>query len=221
MVDRNKAREDLEEIINKREYTVYYDQPSGIIQTWWVNAKEWIATHLEKWFPAVESAKGASEAILIVLMVIVVMLFILAAFFIIRNMKRNRLLRKPKPLQTRQERNWTYQRHLEEAYRMESSGEYSLSTRHLFIALLLSFHERGWLEMKIWKTNWDYYDELGRVNQQCAKQFFDLASFFDEVTYGETVVQREEYLQFRSGVVKWLEEPGRFLERRGQRGGKS
>jgi hypothetical protein len=220
MKDRNKAREDLEEILNRREYTVYYDHQKGWIQTWWTNAKEWIAAHLEKWFPAIESAKGASEAILIVFIVIVVILLILSAFFIIRNVKRNRLLKKQKPLQTVQERNWTCERHLEEAIKREALDEYSLATRHFFLALLLSFHEQGWLQMKIWKTNWDYYDELRRVNPLFAEKFYGLASFFDEVTYGETRVVREDYLRFRTGVVKWLEETG-LIEQNSQGGRQS
>jgi hypothetical protein len=215
MAGANKARDELEKILNSPEYQIYSKQSKGLIQTWWDKAKEWLSAQLEKLFPALESADGTSEVILIAVIVMVVILLLLSAYFLIRNMKRNQVLRKKKPLQTLKERNWTFQRHLEEAKKLELAEDYSGSTRHLFLALLLSFHERGWLEARIWKTNWEYYDELRNVNKQCAVEFYDFASFFDEVTYGETIVQRVDYLQFQSGVMKWLEEADPLLERNG------
>ncbi|MEH7075960.1 DUF4129 domain-containing protein [Neobacillus drentensis] len=195
MNDTDKARDDLEEILKTKEYTVYYDS-KGIFATWWEQAKEWIAKQLEKLLPAVDSTSRASGPILIAVIVIVIILLALSAFLLLRNMQRNRSLRKQKPLQSRKEMNWTSQRHLEEAKKQEIIGEYSLSTRHLFLALLLSFHEKGLLEARIWKTNWDYFEELRKVDQSIADQFYQFALFFEEVTYGERTVQKEEYLQF-------------------------
>ncbi|WP_268872907.1 DUF4129 domain-containing protein [Neobacillus fumarioli] len=71
---------------------------------------------------------------------------------------------------------------------------------------MLYFHEKNWLEARIWKTNWDYYDELRRVDLQEADQFYRLAQIFDEVTYGERTVSKEEYVQFKQEAMKWLGE---------------
>lgn len=212
MLDTDKARDDLKEILQTKEYTVYNDS-KGFIATWWDKAKEWMAGQLEKLFPAIESARGASGPILISIIVVVTILLALSAFFLIRNTKRNRLLRKQKPLQSRKDMNWTYQRYLEEAEKHERDDEYTLSTRHLFLAVLLYFHEKGLLEARIWKTNWDYYDELRKVNQQKAELFFKLANFFEEVTYGERNVQKDEYWQFHNearSVLSDMEEENRL-----------
>ena len=205
MYDTEKARNDLEGILKTKEYRVYYDK-KGLIATWWDQAREWIATQLEKLFPAINSARGASSPILIAIIVIVIILLALTAFFLIRNTRRNRILRKQKPLQSRKEINWTSQRHLEEAEKHESLAEYTQSTRHLFLALLLFLHEKDLLEARIWKTNWDYYDELRKVDQRKAEQFYQFAQFFEEVTYGERVVMKEEYFQFLDVVMKVLGE---------------
>lgn len=203
MFDTNKARDDLEEILKTKEYRVYYES-KGFIATWWEQAKEWIATQLEKLFPAIDSASRASGPILIAVIIIVIILLALSTLLLIRNMKRNRTLRKQKPLQSLKEMNWTSQRHLEEAKKQENLEDYRLSTRHLFLALLLSFHEKGMLEARIWKTNWDYYDELRKVDLQKAEQFYQFAQFFEEVTYGERNVRKEEYLQFHHETRKVL-----------------
>ena len=66
----------------------------------------------------------------------------------------------------------------------------------MFLALLLYFHEKEWLEARIWKTNWEYYEEIRKVNQEWADQFYHLALLFDEATYGERKVDKEEYIRF-------------------------
>lgn len=73
------------------------------------------------------------------------------------------------------------------------------------MALLLFFHDKEWLEAKLWKTNWEYYDELRKVKQAWADEFYDLALVFDEVAYGEYEIDQVEYNQFREKTFAWLE----------------
>ena len=101
---------------------------------------------------------------------------------------------------------WSFQKHLNEAKRQEELAQYSHATRHLFLALLLFFHEKEWLEARIWKTNWEYYEELKKVNTDYANQFYDLALLFDEATYGEKSVDQKEFEQFRHAVMNWFGE---------------
>jgi hypothetical protein len=206
MLDPNRAHDTLKEILNKKEYRIYQNESMSWLAIWWEKAKKWIAKQLIKLFPSIDSANGAAVPVLIAVIIVVIILLALSTYFIFRNVKRNRMLRNQKPLQSMKEINWSFQRHLSEARKQEALKEYSLSTRHLFLSLLLYFHEKEWLVTRIWKTNWDYYDELRKINQQDADLFFTLASFFDEVTYGERPVAKEEYIQFRTDVMKWLGE---------------
>lgn len=93
MFNADKARGDLEDILKGKEYRVYYDS-KGLFATWWDKAKEWIATQLEKLFPAIDSASRVSGTILITIIVLIVFLLVLVAFLVIRNTRRNRILRK-------------------------------------------------------------------------------------------------------------------------------
>lgn len=218
MLDAGQARKELEKILNTKEYQVYYNESKGFLQIWWEKAREWLAEQLEKLFPAIESAGNAASSILIGIIVIILLLLGLALFLIIRSTNRKRMLKNKKPLHSLKELNWTFQRHLTEAEKQEALAEYTAATRHLFLALLLYFHEKGWLEARIWKTNWEYYDELRKVNQQSAEQFYDLALFFDEVTYGETNAAEEEYRQFKAGVLNWLGDMESLQELHEERG---
>ena len=208
MLNANKARDNIEEILKKHEYQVYYAQSKGLIETWWEKAKEWIAAQLDKLFPSIKTASNTSSAILIAVIAVVILLLAWAVFILIRHTRRNRLLRKQKPFQSLKNWNWTYVQHLEEAEKLESLGEYTESVRHLFLAMLLYYHEKSWLEARIWKTNWDYYEELKTVNQQDADQFNDLAHFFEDVAYGERKVSSEEYQPFRTKINEIVGERG-------------
>ncbi|MEH7121080.1 DUF4129 domain-containing protein [Neobacillus vireti] len=200
MLNANKARDDIGEILQKQEYQVYYNHSNGLIATWWEKAKEWFASQLEKLFPSIKSASGASSAILLSIIVIVILFLAVSAFILIRNTSRNRLMRKQKLLQSFKEGNWTYLRHLEEAAKQESLDDFTESTRHLFLAMLIYYHEKEWLEARIWKTNWDYYAELKKVSQQNADDFFELAHFFEDAAYGERKVSPEEYKLFQTKI---------------------
>jgi len=200
MLNANKARDDIREILQKQEYQVYYNHSKGVLATWWEKAKEWIASQLEKLFPSIKSGSGASSAILLSIMVLVILFLAVSAFILIRNTRRNRLMRRQKLLQSLKEGNWTYLRHLEEAEKQESLDNFTESTRHLFLAILLYYHKKEWLEARIWKTNWDYYAELKKISQQNADDFFELAHFFEDAAYGERKVSPEEYKQFQTKI---------------------
>ncbi|MEH7109656.1 DUF4129 domain-containing protein [Bacillus sp. JJ1764] len=206
MLDAHKAKDDLQQILSEEEYRVYYNQTKGFIETWWEKAKDWIAKQLEKILPSIDSANGAAGPVLIGVIVVTIILLVIIALFLVRNVKRNRILKGQKPLQSMKEINWSYSMHLQEAGTLEAQGRYEQATRHLFLALLLYFHEKEWLEARIWKTNWDYYEELRKINKHCADQFYDLAAFFDEVTYGERTITKEEFDQFRTRTFEWLEQ---------------
>ncbi|WP_226670251.1 DUF4129 domain-containing protein [Metabacillus litoralis] len=206
MLNEEKAKQELQEILTKREYKVYEEKSPGFIEKWWDSVEAWFAEWLEDLFPSIEPSSGfAGEALMILIVVVILVLLVFVILSITRSGKRKRALKQYQPLQSIGELQWSYQKHLGEAQTRELQGEYNLSTRHLFLALLLYFHEKEWLKARIWKTNWEYYDELMKVNKEWAHQFYDLAQLFDEVTYGERTVEEKEYLGFKNIVMNLLE----------------
>ncbi|MBO1513146.1 DUF4129 domain-containing protein [Metabacillus bambusae] len=204
MLNEEKAREDLQEILKGREYQIYQNDSAGLLETWWNQVKEWFADLLADMFPSLEPSKNFAGTTLTIIIIIFSILLLLLIFILVRNGKRRKTLRQNKPLQTINEMHWSYHKHLAEANKLEALNDYTTSTRHMFLALLLYFHEKELLKARIWKTNWEYYDELKKVNQQWASQFYHLALIFDEVTYGKRVISKDEYIQFKNEAMKWL-----------------
>ncbi|MBO0586747.1 DUF4129 domain-containing protein [Sporosarcina sp. E16_8] len=198
------ARDELEKILNETEYTTYSDQPSSLFSIWLEKAKNWIADQLDQLFPAIKTTGILAGPILTIVIVMILLLMGTVLFFVVRNRSSKRKFRETSPLQSTKEIDWSYQMHVTEAMKQEGLEKLSSATRHLFLALLLYFHEKEWLEARIWKTNWEYYEELKKVNQQSANQFQHLSYFFDEATYGEREVQKEDYVQFQKEVMKYL-----------------
>ncbi|MBD8005116.1 DUF4129 domain-containing protein [Bacillus norwichensis] len=214
MLDADQAKERLQEIVNKAEYKVYENQTKGFLQSWWDSVKGWIVRQLEKLLPSQEAASAAAGPVLILIVILTIIVLGLAVYFIVRYTRRSRRYRDKSPLQSMNELDWTSERHLVEVLKLEKQQNYSMAARHLFLATLLYFHQRNWLEARIWKTNWEYYDELKKFNRGWADQFFHLARVFDEVTYGERQLDKEEYDQFRKEAMDWLEEPQTTMEDR-------
>jgi hypothetical protein len=202
----DEAKDELKKILNEKEYTNYIDQPSNIFSIWWEKAKNWLADQLAELLPSFEKTSMLAGPILIIIIVAVLSLIAIALVIVVRNRRQKLKLRETTPLQSMKEIDWSYQMHLTEAMKQEDLEKFSTATRHLFLALLLYFHEKEWLEARIWKTNWEYYEELKKVNQQSANQFHHLAFFFEEATYGERDVQKEEYFQFQMVVMSYLRE---------------
>lgn len=199
-----EAREQLEEILDRQEYQVYYADSRNTLQIWWDEFKAWLADLLSRLFPSMENTSGTAGNIMVLVIILVILL--LAALVITYLVKNNRFGRnnKNKPFQSGVDLEWSFQQHINEAKRLEEMGDYSLATRHLFLGLLLNFHERKWLEAKIWKTNWEYYDELRREQKELAEFFFHFALVFDRATYGKQKIARDEYLTYRDIALKWI-----------------
>lgn len=204
-MNENKARDQIEEILDGKEYKAYLQENQGLLAGWWEKAKEWIQEQLQKIDPSFEPTGAAASGILITMIVIIVVILLIIAFISVRNGVRRRKFRSNKPLKSMNEMEWSYTRHLEEAYKQEALKEYSKATRHMFLALLLYFHEQDYLEARVWKTNWEYYDELRKVNHEWADRFYRLALLFDEVAYGEREVQENEYLHYKQESHSWIE----------------
>src|SRR5690625_491519 len=203
----DKAREELEEILNQKEYQDYYEDQRNFIQIWWDKLKQWFSELLSDLFSGFNPSIDFADTVLVIIIGVAVLLACLVGFLIFRSVKRKRTFNTHQPLQSVDEMEWSVTEHLKEAKRQEREENYSLATRHQFLALLLYFHERKWLEAHVWKTNWDYVNELKREDKQKAEAFYELARIFDEAFYGKRMIKHEEYLSYEKKVQKWLEVP--------------
>ncbi|HHY73521.1 MAG TPA: DUF4129 domain-containing protein [Bacillus bacterium] len=204
MLNPNEARDDIEKILNDKEYQAYYDNSKSILQIWWEKAIKWLEERLGDVFPSYSPSNEVTQWIFIGIIVGIVLLLALILFLIFRNTNRSYRFRN-KPIQSLSEMNWSFQDHVREASKQEAMGQYTIATRHMFLALLLYCHENKWLEARVWKTNWEYYAELQKVNKEWAAQFKRFALFFDEATYGERKLQKEEYSEYCNEIMQWFE----------------
>ncbi|MEA3319337.1 MAG: DUF4129 domain-containing protein [Bacillota bacterium] len=211
MLKEPKAREQIEEILDQQEYQAFYTDSRNTLQIWWDELKAWLADLLSRLFPSMENTSGTAGNILI--FVITLVIVILAAWIITYLIKRNRNSRNKvsKPFQSGEELEWSFHQHIAEAKKYEDMEDYSLATRHLFLGLLLNFHERNWLVAKIWKTNWEYYDELRREQRELAEFFFNFALLFDRGTYGKQKIGKDDYLSYRDTALKWINDTDQDL----------
>ncbi|TYS70368.1 DUF4129 domain-containing protein [Sutcliffiella horikoshii] len=211
MLKEPKAREQIEEILDQQEYQAFNNDSRNTLQIWWDELKAWLADLLSRLFPSMENTSGTAGNILIFVIILVIVL--LAAWIItyLVSSNRNRRNKVTKPFQSGEELDWSFHQHVAEAKKYEDVEDYSLATRHLFLGLLLNFHERNWLVAKIWKTNWEYYDELRREQRELAEFFFNFALLFDRGTYGKQKIGKDDYLSYRDIALKWINDTDQDL----------
>lgn len=201
-----KAKEELNDILNQREYQIYYEDNRNFLEIWWDNIKMWFRDLLSEWLSGLEPSNGFADTLLVILIGAVIILILSGIFLILRSVRRKRALRDQQPFQSLNEMEWSVGRHLKEAEKHANDGNYSLAARHQFLAVLLYFHEREWLKAHVWKTNWDYFAELQQKDKKRAEAFYELARIFDEAVYGKREIEQTIYQNYREKAHRWLEE---------------
>ncbi|WP_042144140.1 DUF4129 domain-containing protein [Paucisalibacillus sp. EB02] len=207
MIELNQARDTMEDILNTREYRIYYEDNRNFLEEWWDSVVEWFQELLASIFTSLEPSNGFATGLVIILSLVALILVITAIFFSVRYYNRKKIFKEQSPLYHKSERDWTYQDHIVQSKEQEKKGNLQASTRHLFLALLLYFHEKGYVEARIWKTNWEYFEELKRSDNKRAESFYQLARDFDDVVYGERTVEAESYEGYKEMVLHWIQEP--------------
>lgn len=196
----------MQDILDDREYTQYQSENQGFLQNLWESIKETIMDWLNNLFPSYQASQGGGTMITLVLVIAGLAALLIVLFLVSRRVYNNRKMAGQKPLQNLVQKDWSYSQHLSESERQEEAENYSLAVRHLFLALLFFFHEKEWLVARKWKTNWEYYEELKKVNKDWAEQFYSLALKFDEAAYGEREITRGEYIPYKETAMKWLQD---------------
>ncbi len=74
----------------------------------------------------------------------------------------------------------------------EANGNYRLSVRLLYLQVLKIISDRGFIDWQINKTNTDYVEEVS--NKPWLAAFKELTNTFEYTWYGETFIDRENYL---------------------------
>lgn len=205
MIDVNDAREKIQDILSRDEYRVYYEDNRSFLKVWWDQFVHWLEELLVSLFPSFAPSNGFANLVLFFVIVLVIGLVGLITFLIVRRAKRNRAFHEHSPLRNVQEKDWTYEDHLQMAHENERDPDYTEATRHLFLALLLFFHEKEILVAGNGKTNLEYVVEIRQVSRHYADVFSRLAVTFDEVVYGRHILQKTEYVHFYDEIMPLFE----------------
>ncbi|WP_164668683.1 DUF4129 domain-containing protein [Virgibacillus doumboii] len=204
-VSSDKAREEIRGILDQNEYKVYYEDNRNFLQIWWERLTNWIGEQLTKLFSGLEPSSGFAD---LVLFTIIIAIIALIGFVVLHRFQagKRRKFYDYQPLKSLNASSWSFADHLRAVRQQENDKNHNEAARHLFLATLLYFHDKEWLRAKNWKTNWEYYAELQRVNSQLADSFHQLALVFDEVVYGEQKLEIDDYYRFRNEAMQWLDE---------------
>jgi len=200
-----EMREELDSILSKAEYQAYYQDNRSLLQRLWDSFRDWLLEILSYFDINLEpSSQVANIVVLTIVFIIAILLLVLVLFLIKRIIKRRAL--KSKNIFLSDEADWTYQQHMDEAIRYQSEQQFELATRHTFLAFLLFLQEYDLLEIKRWKTNWEYANELASNEPTLVSKYQTTAHFFEKVTYGDEPVSEGQFQQYFENIKHWMDE---------------
>ena len=201
-----RARQELQEILQSPEYQVYYHD-DDVKQSFWANWLDGALKSLgELWSRVVPEQSGLSEGLSYLSLFIIgvaVLLFIIALVLVIRQVSGGKLWREDMG-GAAMSRAMTLRAYLEEARRYEGAQNYEQAIRALFAGLLVFLQEKGWIETKSWKTNGDYSRELQSRPKEATDLFYCLAYNYEETVYGGLPLKPEIYRLCREQVESCL-----------------
>ncbi|MDX8046385.1 DUF4129 domain-containing protein [Gracilibacillus sp. S3-1-1] len=205
MASYQKEQEQLNDILNGQEYQIYYQDNRSLLERLWDRFVEWIQKILNYIFESFNPASTTGNIITMLTAGIIIAIVLATIIAIVMITIRKKRLSKRQLFNQSEELSWSYRDHLQAAHDYETKANYRLATRHQFLSLLLVVDEHEWLEARQWKTNWDYYDELKQTNKAFAEDFYQLALFFEKITYGKHPITVDEYQSYQSEINRWIE----------------
>ncbi|GAA0312154.1 hypothetical protein GGQ92_001965 [Gracilibacillus halotolerans] len=200
---KQEMRENLDSILSKSEYQVYYEDNRSLIERLWDWFMDWLIKFLSLFDIELAPSSHTANLIVLILVIIAALLLVLLVTLFIRRMIRRHAL-KSKGIFLADEADWTYQQHLEEAQLNRDKSLFDIATRHTFLAFLLFLQEHNLVEIKRWKTNWEYANELSSTNPSFVPRYHEAANFFEKVTYGDETVNEEQFHLYYENMNHWM-----------------
>lgn len=199
-------RNQLNDILNQREYQIYYEDHRGLLQRIWDFIKEWVGKFFSMLFDSFDPNTTLGNTIITSFIVVLLVLVIIGLFVTVMIYVRRRRLKNLRPLGNTAIPELGWRDHHQSAKEYADKADYQLATRHQFLAFLLFLNHVNWLETKRWKTNWEYYDELRERQKELADDFYQFALFFEQTTYGEQQVTQQDYASYQIKIDQWITE---------------
>ncbi|WP_312115097.1 DUF4129 domain-containing protein [Brevibacillus reuszeri] len=192
----------LQEILSQDEFMSHQADGENLLQKGIRYLIEWLAK-LFKW---TEVPAGASNAISTGILILAGLGLIFVIYWMTKRIVWEQ--KRKRSLFVHGEKIRAYTDYLRDAKEQGQAGNWREGERSLFLALLVYLQTREWIRIEKWKTNWEYADEL-QMNQPLAEELFRRhARTFDQVWYGQTVIDEELFWERLKELEVFCREEG-------------
>ncbi|MYL50834.1 hypothetical protein GLV98_15170 [Halobacillus litoralis] len=205
----NDGKEQLKEILDRPEYQAYEQESQTASQRLLDVVAQWVKELLETWFPNFQVSDSAINGWIYFFGFIGIGILLFLFIKVMGRLSSEKKLSQKRTFSVTSDLAWSSEKHVEEADARAADGQFSEAARHVFLGMLLDFDARGLVEVKTWKTNGDYEKELQDSDHTLVADFSFLAKIFDQITYGNRTLQKEEFAEFRFRAFQWMDQEGR------------
>jgi Domain of unknown function (DUF4129) len=199
MIDVNQLSRDKErlaEILSADEYAVR----SGEGKRWLDELLQHIVETIARLLQRADVPPGAASALSGVIIAAAVIGLFALIYWLARRMVRAE--KQKAALLSLGEHTRTHADCLREAKELGQRGEWREGMRLLFLSLLVYLQERSWIRVEMWKTNWEYLDELRDRQPDLEPLFRRHAHAFEQAWYGRKSVDEAVFWQHVSELER-------------------
>ncbi|SEO64267.1 hypothetical protein SAMN04488134_11045 [Amphibacillus marinus] len=206
MNEHEQLRQTLERILAQDTYQAYYQDQRNIFQRIRDWLFEWGGKLLERWFGGLSPSQSVGDAIIVLLLIIVGIFLIVLIGLLSTNMLRRYQLKRKHGLALNKLDPASEEDYWKQFDQAIHEQDLQKAVRIRFILALFVLDKNDLLNVQSWKTNWDYFNELSGHHKTIATQFYQVAVYFESVTYGNKPVHSAPFDQFLKQVEQLEQE---------------
>lgn len=201
-----QEKDRLKEILSRQDYKAYDEQPERAGSRIGELLSQWVRDLLETFFPGAEITGSTVDGVLYFFGAIGLGILVFLAFRLFSKLSGEKQAHRNRPLLPGEEGPLSLESHWKQADDRAAQQQWTAAARQVFLGLLLHLDDQGFVDVQSWKTNGDYEKELrAHTGADDVEAFRRLALMYDQMTYGERLLNESGYYSFRSDASRYVE----------------
>ncbi|UJF32580.1 DUF4129 domain-containing protein [Paenibacillus hexagrammi] len=193
----SEDKEQLSQILQDKEYTVYNQQEHGSIWDW----LKPLWHKIRKYLPDIHLPKGSGDFITYAVMIVLLAIAGYGIYWFSKQIIRQKRVRSTAYLPAG-ELSRSYNEYWRQADASRLTRQWREGVRYTYLSLLFYLEAGKALRVEKWKTNWEYRDELEEKEPSLVPVFQESSLVFDRIWYGKEEVTEEQFTRFYQQIAQ-------------------
>lgn len=200
-------KEQLQQILEKEEYTAYETRKDGSIWAW----LEPVWRKIKSWLPDFKVSDSVTDWMTAGVAILLIGLVGFAIYWFVKQIVWQKRIRSETYL-PEGEISRSYRYYWEQATELRAAEAWREGVRAVFLSLLFYMEDARMIRVEKWKTNWEYAEELERSASSLVPLFHESSLLFERIWYGKESVTEGQFTWLYEQVARVIGRKGGFTD---------